>query len=227
MPTLLLVEDDPRLGRALRSALAGAGYTVTLVTDGATALRRGLSEPFDAVLLDLMLPFRSGFEVLRGLRDGAMAAPILVLTARTEGPDKVKALDLGADDYVTKPFWTEELLARLRALLRRAGIEAPAPRSSLHVGRIRVDPDARWVFVDDEPVSTTPTEFDLLVHLAQRPGRAVRREQLAAAVLRDEAASETALQTQVSRLRRKLGGASKALETVWGIGYRLVVLDDD
>jgi len=226
MPTLLLVEDDPRLGRALRSELAAAGYTVTLVTDGATGLRRGLSEPFDAVLLDLMLPGRSGFEVLRGLRDGTIAAPILVLTARTEGPDKVKALDLGADDYVTKPFWTEELLARLRALLRRAGTEAPAPRASLQVGRIRVDLDARRVFVDDEPVSTTPTEFDLLAHLAERLGRAVRREQLAEAVLRDEAASETALQTQVSRLRRKLGGAGKALETVWGIGYRLVVLDD-
>ena len=226
MPTLLLVEDDPRLGRALRSELVGAGYTVTLVTDGATGLRRGLSEPFDAVLLDLMLPGRSGLEVLRGLRDGAITAPILVLTARTEGPDKVKALDLGADDYVTKPFWTEELLARLRALQRRAGTEAPEPTASLQVGRIRVDLDARRVFVDDEQVSTTPTEFDLLAHLAARPGRAVRREQLAEAVLRDDSASETALQTQVSRLRRKLGGANKALETVWGIGYRLVVLDD-
>ena len=178
-------------------------------------------EPWDAILLDLGLPDQSGFDVLASLRDVGSTTPVLVLTARVQGADKVKALDLGADDYVTKPFWTDELLARLRAVLRRAGGAAPPRARTVRLGECVLNLDAHRLTRGEHVIALTPTEFAVLAYLAERLDRPVRREQISDEVLGVENAHETALQAHVSRLRRKLGPDADRLQTVWGIGYRL------
>lgn len=221
MGRLLVIEDDRRLGEALCAELRGAGWAVEWVRDGTRGEQRGKEEDWDAILLDLGLPDRSGYDVLAGLREVQSPTPVLVLTARVRGADKVKALDLGADDYVTKPFWTDELLARLRAVLRRSGGAAPAKARTVRLGGSTLNLDARRLARGDEHIPLTPTEYEILVYLAERLDRAVRREQISDAVLGVEDASESALQSHISRLRRKLGPDAKRLQTVWGIGYRL------
>jgi DNA-binding response OmpR family regulator len=216
---VLLIEDDLELGRLLRDELRGAGYLCRWATTAQRALRELEVRLADLVILDLQLPDRSGFDLLPELRARARA-PILVVTARVLGEDKVRALDLGADDYITKPFWAAELFARLRALLRRAGSESQASGLQLY-GELRIDVTAREVFVGGEGCRLTPTEFNLLRHLAARPGQALRHEQLMDAVLPREDSATEALQVHVSRLRRKLGREGWRIRTVWGIGYRL------
>lgn len=220
MGRLLVIEDDARLGEALCAELRGAGWTVEWARDATRGQARGLEQPWDAVLLDLGLPDRSGLEVLSALRAAHSELPVLVITARVRGVDKVEALDLGADDYVTKPFWTDELLARLRAVLRRSGGVAPARARTVRIGACTLNLDAHRLTRGDEVLALTPTEFEILAYLAERLDRAVRREQLSDTVL-DVGAHESALQAHISRLRRKLGPDAKQLQTVWGIGYRL------
>lgn len=221
MGRLLVIEDDRRLGEALRAELRGAGWTVEWAKTGSSGLHRATSEAWDAILLDLGLPDRSGLEVLSSLRDEGSTTPVLVLTARVRGADKVKALDLGADDYVTKPFWTDEVLARLRAVLRRTGGRVPPSARTVRLGSCILNLDARRISRGDEAIALTPTEFSLLEYLAERLDRAVRREQISDDVLGLEEAHESTLQAHVSRLRRKLGPDADRLQTVWGIGYRL------
>lgn len=146
---------------------------------------------------------------------------MVVLTARVRGPDKVKALDLGADDYVTKPFWTEEVLARLRAVVRRSEGQAPVAARMVRIGESVLNLDARRLTRGDQVVALTPTEYAILEYLAERVDRPVRRGQISDAVLGIEDAHDTAMQAHVSRLRRKLGADAEHLQTVWGIGYRL------
>lgn len=202
------------------SELRGAGWTVTWARSAYDGRRRAPSD-WDAILLDLGLPDGSGLDLLQELREAGSRVPVVVLTARVRGPDKVKALDLGADDYVTKPFWTDEVLARLRAVVRRSEGRAPAAARTVRIGGCVLNLDARRLTRGDQVVALTPTEYAILEYLAERIDRPVRRAQIGDAVLEVEDAHDSALQAHVSRLRRKLGPDAEHLQTVWGIGYRL------
>lgn len=183
--------------------------------------RAQVGEVWDAILLDLGLPDGSGLDLLRELRDAGSRVPVVVITARVRGSDKVEALDMGADDYVTKPFWTEEVLARLRAVVRRSEGSAPPSARTIRVGSCVLNLDARRLTRGDEVIALTPTEYSILEYLADRFDRPVRRGQISDAVLGVEDAHDSAIQAHVSRLRRKLGPDGSHLQTVWGIGYRL------
>jgi len=214
---VLLVEDDASLGRQVTDRLRAAGFEPTWVRDGQEALAVS-PEPFALLILDLMLPGAHGFDVLKKLR-GASDVPVLVLSARNDAHDKVRALELGADDYVTKPFWPEELVARIQARLRRPALQ----RSSVvEVGELTIDTHARQVWVGGEEVELTRVEFDLLAALSRRVGAAVARAWLVEHVLDpNREGGERTLDVHVSRLRKKLGAGGRFLTTVWGVGYRL------
>jgi two-component system, OmpR family, KDP operon response regulator KdpE len=219
---VLVVDDEPQFARALATSLRGAGYDVeTAATAKDAHTAAGLSPP-DAVILDLRLPDASGREVCRELREWS-EAPIIVVSAVGDEDEKIAALDAGADDYVTKPFAIGELLARLRAALRRAG---PAGDPLLEVGPIRVDLDAHTVTVGGEPVHLTPHEFDLLRVLAQHPGKLLTHRMLLNEVWGPAYGDESNyLHVYVSQLRRKLepdAARPRYLLTEPGAGYRLV-----
>jgi DNA-binding response OmpR family regulator len=217
-PTILLVEDDEKLGAQVVQALAAAGFSTRWITRGDEAL----GADFDGValvVLDLMLPGAHGFDVLKRIRADRSPVPVLVLSARSDASDKVRALELGADDYMTKPFWPEELAARVRARLRRPTLDAP---SIVAVDALWIDVASRTVRVGSEAIELTRVEFDLLAALARRPGAAVSRGSLVDHVLdpaRD--GDDRTLDVHVSRLRKKLGDAGRLIVTVWGVGYRL------
>jgi two-component system response regulator MtrA len=214
---VLVVEDDERLGRQVVDSLAEAGYDPHWIREG-RAVTPDAIEGASLVVLDLMLPGEHGLDVLKRLRRTS-DVPVLVLSARNETADKVRALKLGADDYVTKPFWPDELLARVAARLRRPALQ----RSTLvRSGGLSVDLDQRRVSVGGAPVDLTRVEFDLLAALARRLGSAVSRAWLAENVLDpDREGGERTLDVHMSRLRKKLGAAAGAIATVWGVGYRL------
>jgi two-component system OmpR family response regulator len=220
-PRILVIEDDPPVAAGLVRGLRAAGFAVELATDGTTGARLAVAGGVDAVLLDLMLPGLSGFEVLEALHGRASAPPVIVLTARVELDDRLRAFGLGAADFVPKPFWIEEIVARLRA--RVPGAAPARPARTIAWADVVVDLDARTLRVAGELVALTRVELDLLAYLVERPGRAVPREQLsrAVAVVDDrEDRDERTVDSHVSRLRRKLGAAAAAIATVWGIGYR-------
>ena len=182
MPTekglVLVVEDEEAIVSVLRMYLTREGFTVHAVGDGVRAVADVRRLRPTAVILDIGLPGLDGFEVCRQLREGGDWTPILVVTARDDEPDRVLGLELGADDYITKPFSPRELVARLKAVLRR-GPAARAPGSELRVAGVRLDPTARRVWAGDEPVELTATEFDLLAHLLRRPGPGLRARRAA------------------------------------------------
>ena len=216
---ILLVEDDESLGAQVAAGLRSAGYDVEWVKRGDDALAADFAS-FALVILDLMLPGAHGFDVLKALRKDHHHAPVLVLSARHDAADKVRGLELGADDYLTKPFGPEELLARVRARLRRPALVDGA--KTVAVGALVIDLDGRVATVEGARVDLTRVEFDLVAALAQRPGAAISRRWLADHVLdptRD--GGERTLDVHISRVRRKLGTAGRLLATVWGIGYRL------
>ncbi len=225
---LLLVEDDDGIARPLAAALAGQGYDVVHVGTGREALAEAAT--VDAVVLDLGLPDMDGLEVCKRLRtDGGDGLPILVLTARAGEMDLVVGLDAGADDYVAKPFRLAELTARLRALLRRAGVGeagggADAAPRELAAGPVRVDRAARRAFLDDAELELTPTEFDLLTALVARAGTVATREELVREVWdTDWVGTSRTIDMHVSALRRKLGDDPSdphLLATVRGVGFR-------
>ncbi len=214
---LLVVEDEARLAHALRRGLTADGFSVDLAGDGETGLERARHGDFDAVVLDVMLPRLSGYDVVRTLRAEKNWVPVLMLSAKDGEHDQADGLDYGADDYLTKPFSYVVLLARLRALLRRT----PAARPSvLSAGDVRLDPASREVTVGDEPVSLTPREYGLLEYLLRRPGRVVTKVEILDHVW-DQAAdvNPNAVEVYVGYLRRKLG--RRLVDTVRGVGYRL------
>jgi two-component system response regulator MtrA len=217
MDRVLVVEDDERLGQQVVGTLAEAGYDPVWIRDGRSVALDQV-EGASLVVLDLMLPGEHGLDILKRLRKES-DVPVLVLSARNETADKVRALKLGADDYVTKPFWPDELLARVAARLRRPALQRS---SAVRVGEMTVDLDQRRVAVAGETVDLTRVEFDLLAALARRHGSAVSRAWLAEHVLDPEReGGERTLDVHMSRLRKKLGAAAAAIATVWGVGYRL------
>jgi DNA-binding response OmpR family regulator len=221
MAHILVVEDDARIAKILELFLRRDGHTVVTVADGTAALARFEQEHPDLVILDLMLPGTHGRDVCRALRL-RHATPILMLTALDDERDIVEGLDLGADDYVTKPFKPNELLARVRALLRRA---SGPPVRELVYGDIRIDREAHTVFVDDEPVTLRPREFDLLLALVSQAGRVISRQRLLQQVWRDHEIDEASrtLDVHVNRLRQKLQKSRVRIESIRGIGYRLAL----
>jgi two-component system OmpR family response regulator len=214
---LLLVEDERALAHALRRGLTDDGFIVELAGDGAAALELARHGDFDAIVLDVMLPRLSGFEVVRGLRAEQNWVPVLMLSARGGEHDQADGLDFGADDYLTKPFSYVVLLARLRALLRRTPQARPPVLAS---GDIRLDPSTRVVTVDGDRVALTPRELGLLEYLLRRPGQVVTKVEILDHVW-DSAAdvNPNAVEVYVGYLRRKLG--RRLVETVRGAGYRL------
>jgi DNA-binding response OmpR family regulator len=228
MPSILLVEDETELARIVRRELESAGYQVWHARDGSEALRSFEQSPPDLVVLDWMLPGLDGLEVLRRLRH-VSAIPVLMLTARTEEVDRVIGLEVGADDYLTKPFGMRELIARVRALLRRhtrlheliAADHAPA-KATLQVGALVLDPDAHSARLDSRPLELTRTEFDLLHLLLRNRGRAFSRAYLHDAVWGEPSIEgDRSVDNAILRLRKKLGPLGESIETVWGVGYRL------
>jgi len=217
---ILLVEDDPDLSRQLKQALADAGYALDYAADGEEAQFLGETEPYDAVILDLGLPKVDGVSVLERWRRAGMTAPVLILTARGAWSEKVTGFDAGADDYLTKPFHTEELLARLRALVRRAtGHASP----TLSVGGLRLDPRAARASVNGEPLRLTSLEYRLLHYMMMHNGRVISRTELVEHLYdQDFDRDSNTIEVFVGRLRKKIG--SDRIETVRGLGYRLLPL---
>jgi DNA-binding response OmpR family regulator len=219
MQKILLVEDDEKLGRQVVGHLQGAGFQTAWVKDGDEAMAIPPRD-FCLMILDLMLPGKHGLDVLKHLR-AESDLPVLVLSARNDTGDKVRALALGADDYLTKPFWPEELLARVQARLRRPTLER---EGLIETGGLLVDLKSRRVLVDGSPVELTRVEFDLLAMLARRPGAAIPRARLVDEVLDPERdGTERTLDVHISRLRKKLGSRGSSIATVWGVGYRMQV----
>lgn len=217
---ILVIEDDPDLGAQLRRDLGKAGYEVRWIADGDEARRAGVGDA-DLVILDLMLPGTYGLDLLKLFRKDS-EVPVLVVTARDHTADKVRALGLGADDYVTKPFWPDELLARVQARLRRPELKKGGSNKAVRAGSIEVREDERRVLSNGEPVELSRTELEVIFSLARRAGRPVERAVIAEEALSGEADGEArGLDVHISRLRKKLGPEGKRIATVWGIGYRL------
>jgi two-component system alkaline phosphatase synthesis response regulator PhoP len=223
---ILVVDDDREIVRLLRAYLEQNGFEVLTAYDGERALHALRAARPDLVVLDLMLPDRDGWDVTRIVRGDPVIAntPILMLTARVEDHDKIAGLELGADDYVTKPFNPREVVARVRALLRRTQGE-PAPPRILQAGSVTIDLDAHLVQVAGRPVPLTPSEFGLLQTLAEQPGHALTRSQLIEKGLGyNYEGLERTVDSHIKNLRRKLdevGAAPDLIETVFGVGYRL------
>ena len=215
---ILVVEDEPRLARQLTDALDAAGYAVDAAADGARAEFLGQTERYDAVVLDLGLPKVDGLTVLRRWRAAGVEMPVLVLTARGSWHEKVQGIDEGADDYLSKPFRIEEVLARLRGLIRRSSRQA---QPELRCGPLALDPRAAKVSVNGAPVRLTGHEFRVLSYLMHHRGRVVSQTELAEHIYaQDRDRDSNTVEVFIARLRRKLGPST--IETVRGLGYRMV-----
>ena len=223
MERVLIVDDDPDIVRLVSYNLSQSGFQPIQATTGREALAVVQNQPPDLVILDLMLPDVDGMEVCRTLRSHDISAniPIIMLTARSEEIDRVVGFELGADDYVMKPFSPRELVLRVKSILRRSRTDRT---EMLRVGRIRIYPDRRQCFTGDESVSLTVKEFDLLYELARARGNVLTRDILMDRVwgYHGDATSRT-LDTHIRRLRDKLGTDGNAIETVRGIGYRIAI----
>jgi two-component system phosphate regulon response regulator PhoB len=225
---VLVVEDDRNLQEALRYNLVAEGYDVTVAGDGAVALEQVRERKPDLIILDLMLPGMDGYEVLQRLRrdERTSSIPVILLTARREEEERVKGFEVGADDYITKPFSARELALRVEALLRRAKAEPVSTTRRIAVGPVELDREAHRAFSEGDEVELTPLEYRLLEVLLERRGRVQTRRQLLQAVWDTNAAIETrTVDMHVARLRSKLGGSAPLIETVRGVGYRFRAID--
>jgi len=215
---ILIVEDDPDLARQLASALKDTGYAVDVANDGEEGHFLGDTEPYDAVVLDLGLPVIDGISILQKWRADGKTFPVIILTARDQWSEKVSGFDAGADDYLTKPFHTEELLARLRALVRRA---AGHTTDTMDIGDLMVDNRSARAFVDGMPIKLTSHEFRLLSYMAMHVGKVISRTELVEHIYdQDFDRDSNTIEVFIGRLRRKIG--VERIETVRGLGYRLV-----
>ncbi len=227
MPTLLLVEDDDSLATILLRELGNAGYEVIHGTDGLTAIQLHTNHQPDAVILDWMLPDVDGITVLKHIRKTS-PTPILMLTAKSEEEDRIEGIEVGADDYITKPFSMRELLVRIQALLRRvdliyATLEQDRVQGDQPItyGNLTLDPSTYLAMLDGETIELSPTEFHLLYLLMANPGRTFTRAYLMDAVWNSESAgSDRAVDNAIRRIRSKIGAMGEAIESKWGVGYR-------
>jgi DNA-binding response OmpR family regulator len=216
MSRILVAEDEVRLASFLEKGLRGSGFATTVVSDGISASAIARDEDFDLMVLDLGLPGKDGLEVLRDLRNAGQALPVIVLTARGDADDRVSGLEMGADDYLAKPFHFEELVARIRVRLRSG---AATEQTQLRVGDVALDLRTRWVSVGGETVELSAREFELLRTFLQHPNHALSREQLLARVWGyDYDPGSNVVDVYVGYLRKKLG--ADRFETVRGVGYR-------
>jgi two-component system KDP operon response regulator KdpE len=221
MGNILIVEDDPSIRKLVRVNLAKRGYTVSEAEDSHQAIALFQEVPVDLVLLDLMLPGLSGVDVCTWIR-ARSDVPIIILSARMEEDLKVAALDAGADDYVTKPFGQEELLARVRAFLRRSYVSAKTSETKIEIGELRIDLAERRVFIADVDLHLTKTEYAILAELARHLDSIVTHDELIAEVWGLEyQGSNHYLHTYLGRLRKKMGEYGTLIETVPGMGYDL------
>lgn len=221
---VLLIEDDRRLAESLVASLRAAGYAVDVSADGIEGLYLGEEFPIDLAIIDLGLPELPGLEVIRRLRRRGRDFPILVLTARSEWQDKVAGLEAGADDYLTKPFHTEELMARINALLRRAGGHA---RPQVELGPFTVDLSGQRVFCGADEIELTTFEFKVLQYLVMHPGEVVTKTDLSEHIYEEDADRDSnVIEVFIGRLRRKLDpdGTLNPIETLRGRGYRLALV---
>lgn len=231
---LLIVDDDEKFARLLRDYLQPFGYEIDTATDGRRGLAMALEGDYAAVILDIMLPGLNGLDLLRELRRESQV-PVLMLTALGDEPDRIAGLEIGADDYLAKTFSTRELLARLRAVIRRSIVTGkqqhnfePPPVS---VGGLFIDPATHTATLEDQPIPLTPVEFDMLLALARSAGRVKSREQLLLEIAeRDFESFDRSIDVHISSLRKKLGDDPKApryIETVRGTGYRMRLPDSE
>jgi two-component system phosphate regulon response regulator PhoB len=221
---ILVVDDERDITALVAYHLARAGYRVSTASDGAAALKAIRAEPPDLIVLDLMLPGTSGYDVLAELRrrDDTKNLGVILLTARKEEPDRIKGLSAGADDYLTKPFSPEELVLRVGAVLRRLHAQPVAAGPVLRAGPVAIDRGALTVQVNGKPLDLTPIEYRLLLLLAERRGRVQSRPQLLEQVWEAQSDIQTrTVDMHVQRLRAKLGDAGELIETVRGFGYRM------
>jgi DNA-binding response OmpR family regulator len=220
---ILVVEDEPKVAEALRAGLEAEHCAVKVAPTGEEGFYLANTEPFDMILMDVMLPGRNGVEILASMRQLGVKTPAMLLTARDAVDDRVRGLDSGADDYLVKPFAFSELLARMRALLRRGQSEMPV---SLGIGDLEMDLSARTVTRGGTPVDLTPREFDLLAYLARNRGSVVSREMLARDIWNETARHtplDNVIDVHIARLRRKIDEPfqKKLLQTVRGVGFML------
>jgi two-component system OmpR family response regulator len=218
---VLVVEDEPKLGALLQNGLRAKGHPADLAREGEHALALARARPYDAIVLDVMLPDRDGFEVCTGLRGSEVWAPVIMLTARDSVVDRIRGLDAGADDYLVKPFSFAELLARLRALARRQTVPRPAV---LEVEDLRLDPASQRVWRGEHEIELSPTELRLLEALMRRPGMVLSRGQLIEHAWDDACGPRSnVVDVHVAHLREKIDRrfGCTSLQTVRGLGYRL------
>jgi len=224
--SILLIEDDLELCALMKDYFSQQGFTIHAVHDGRAGLARSLEEDFDLILLDVMLPILDGFEILRQLRKRS-STPVIMLTARTAQPDRIAGLNAGADDYLPKPFGPEELLARIRAVLRRAGRRDTPDAHIFEAGGVRVDVQSRRAWLNDQDLDTTAIEFDILEILVRSAGRTVSRDELAAALYqRRSTPYERSLDVHISHLRKKLEAARNPIRTIRGVGYQFAPAEE-
>ena len=223
--TILIADDEANIRDLARLYLEKEGFRVRTAVDGAAALEEVRRDPPALLVLDLMMPRMDGWEVCRRVRaEGNL--PILMLTARDEDIDKIVGLEMGADDYLTKPFNPRELVARVRAILRRTTVDKPAADRPRRLGRLTVDPTSREVLLDDTAIALRAREFDLLLTLAAHANQVLSRDQLLDLVWGYEYHGQTrTVDVHVAHLRDRLEGSGVEIETVWGRGYKLSVLE--
>lgn len=224
---VLIVEDDVDISGLIEIHLKDMGFDTLIADRGDTALEIALTEAFDFIILDIQLPGKDGLEVCRELRASKLKTPILMLTARSEEIDKILGLEMGADDYLTKPFSIRELTARVKAILRRTESQSdhsPASREVLRYDELVIDKDKRKVLLNNERIDLTPKEFDLLALMATNPGKSYSRESLLSVVWGYEFAGyEHTVNSHINRLRSKIEldlSSPKFILTSWGVGYR-------
>jgi DNA-binding response OmpR family regulator len=220
--TILIVDDEQRIIDLAKMYIENEGYHVTSSTNGREALTRILNDKPALVVLDLMLPGMDGLDVCRRVR-AQSDVPIIMLTARSDDIDKIVGLELGADDYLTKPFNPRELVARIKAILRRSERKPTSENRPIRMGNLTIHPEQRTVIIDETSVDLRMKEFDLLLMLAENPGLVFSRERLLDVVWGYNFAGETrTVDVHVAHLRHKLKGMNALIETVWGVGYKLV-----
>jgi len=225
---ILVIEDEHDIADLIRLHLTDLGFVVAIARDGSEGLRKATAGGWDLIILDLRLPGIDGLEVCRQLRQRSAYVPVLMLTSKSSEVDRVVGLEVGADDYVTKPFSVLELAARVKAILRRAELTAKSnaqPAKELHVGCVNIDPATRTAAVRDEPVDLTAREFDLLYHFASHPGRVFRRVNLLDSVWGyGHEGYEHTVNSHINRLRAKIEtdpAHPQLIVTVWGVGYKM------